>query len=103
MEILLLVAIVAVAASGLYVAATFNNRTKQDTAPLLDGAVKDISERIRVTAQDLRQQLQDITNELHQNRQRATRDRSEAQDRLDQADRPISSVSAQLSAVLETF
>lgn len=35
MEILLLVAIIAVEASGLYAAATFNKRTRQNTAPLM--------------------------------------------------------------------
>lgn len=103
MEILLLVVIMAVAASGLYVAATFNKRTKQTTAPLIDGAVKDIGERIRLTAQDLRQQLQVITNELRQNRELTTADRSEVQGRVDQADSRISSISSQLSAALETF
>jgi len=103
MEILLLVVIMAVAASGLYVAATFNTRTKQNTAPLVDGAVKDIGKRIEVTAEDLGQRLQDITNELRRNRELTTRDLSEAQDRAEQADSRISSISSQLSAALETF
>ena len=40
MEILLLVAIMVVAAAGLYVAATFNKRTEQSTAPLRDGELR---------------------------------------------------------------
>lgn len=103
MEILLLVVIMAVAASGVYVAATFNKRTKQNTAPLVDGAVKGIAKGIEVTAEDLRQQLQVITNELRQNRELTTRDRSEVQGRLDQADSRISSISSQFLAALETF
>jgi hypothetical protein len=101
MEILLLVVIMAVAASGLYVAANFNKRTKQNTAPLIDGAVKSIAERIDAAAEGLRQQLQVITNELRQNRELKTRDRSEVHGRLDQADSRISSISSQLLAALE--
>jgi hypothetical protein len=103
MEILLLVAIMAVAASGLYVAATFNTRTKQNTAPLVDGAVNDIGERIEMAAEELKVRLQDITNELRRNKEGTTRDLSDVQDRADQADSRISSISGQLSAALETF
>jgi hypothetical protein len=103
MEILLLVVIVAVAASALYVAATFNERTKQNTAPLIDSAVKGVAERIEVTAEGLMQQLQMLIDELQQDRELATRDRSEIQGRLDRADSRISSTSSQLLAALETF
>jgi len=62
MEILLLVALVAVAASGLYVAVTFNRRTKQNTAPLINDAVNDITRKI----EDLKQQLGEIEGMLKQ-------------------------------------
>ena len=68
MEILLLVTIMVVAASCLYVAATFNKRTKQNTGPLIDDAVKDIAERIDRATENLRRQLQLITNELRKDR-----------------------------------
>jgi hypothetical protein len=102
MEILLLVAIMAVAASGLYVAATFNKRTKQNAAPLIDGAVKDIAERHKKAAEDLRQQLQVITNELREGIGLTTQSRSEIHGRLDQADSRISSMSSQFLAALGT-
>lgn len=102
MEILLLVAIMAVAASGLYVAATFNKRTMQTTAPLIDGAVKEIAERHEVIAEDLRRQLQAITKELRQGRELTTRERSEIQGRHDQADSGISSIASQFLAALGT-
>lgn len=103
MEILLLVAIMVVAASCLFVAATFNKRTKQNTTPLIDDAVKDIVERIDRPTENLRQQLQPITNELRKDRERTTRDRSEIQGRLDLADSQISSISSQFLAARETF
>ena len=43
MEILLVVTTLAVGVAVLYVTATFRTRTRQNTAPLIDGAVKDIS------------------------------------------------------------
>jgi gas vesicle protein len=60
MEAVLIVAIVVVAAAALYVAATFNKRTRQTTAPLLDEALKIISEQINATAEDLRRQVGQI-------------------------------------------
>lgn len=96
MEILLLVAITAVAASGLYVAATFNKRTKQNTAPLIDSAAKNITERHEATAEELRQELQAIRKELRQGRELTTQHRIEMEDRLDRADGRISSMSSQL-------
>ena len=46
MEIVLVVAILVVAVAVLYVAVTLGLRTRQNTAPLIDEAVKDISGRI---------------------------------------------------------
>jgi hypothetical protein len=103
MEILLLVVIIAVAASALYVAGTFNKRTEQNTAPLIDGAVKDIAERMGMTAGNLRKQFKVITDELQHNNELAARYRSEAHGRADLADSRISSISSQLLAALEKF
>src|ERR1700727_3988792 len=103
MEILLLVVIMVVAASGLYVATTFNKRTERSTAPLRDGVIKDIAARIEVTAGDLRQQLQAIANALQKDRALTTQNRGEVQSRLDQADSRISSISSQFLAAVETF
>jgi hypothetical protein len=66
MEIVLTVAIVAVAAAALYVTATFNKRARQTTAPLIEDAVSRISERIQAAEDDLRRQLEVITDDLHQ-------------------------------------
>ena len=102
MEILLLVATLAVGASGLYVAATFNMRTRRNSAPLI-GAVKDISDQIEATAKDLRRELQVIANELQRDRELIELDRSKIQGRLDQADSRISSIASQFSAELDTI
>jgi uncharacterized coiled-coil protein SlyX len=101
MEILLLVAIMAVAASGVYIAATFNKRTKQNTAPLINDAVNYIINRIETTTEDRRRQLQVITDELRQDREVTAQDRSEIQSRLGQADDQISTTSSQLLAAFE--
>jgi hypothetical protein len=92
MEIVLVVAIVAVAATGLYVAATFNKRTRQTTAPVIDNAVRDIFEHIRATGDDLRRQLQLIADDLHQEKEQQRLDGRKIQTRLDQADSQISNL-----------
>jgi hypothetical protein len=92
MEIVLVVAIVAVAATGLYVAATFNERTRQTTAPVIENAVRDIFEHIRATADDLRRQLQLIADDLHQEQEQQRLDGRKIQTRLDQADSQISNL-----------
>jgi F0F1-type ATP synthase membrane subunit b/b' len=69
MEILLLIAIIAVGASGLYVAVTFNTRTKQNFAPLMNDAEKNIDEKIEAASGELRQQVQAVTDELRRNRE----------------------------------
>jgi hypothetical protein len=92
MEIVLVVAIVAVAATGLYVATTFNKRTRQTTAPVVDNAVRDIFEHIRATADDLRRQLQLIADDLHQEREQQRLDGRKIQTRLDQTDSQISNL-----------
>jgi hypothetical protein len=56
MEIFLLLAVVAVGASGLYVAATLNTRTRQNTEPLIEDAVTRISREIA----RLKDQLQEL-------------------------------------------
>jgi hypothetical protein len=92
MEIVLIVAIVAVAAAGLYVATTFNKRTMQTTAPVIDNAVRDIFEHIRATADDLRRQLQLIADDLHQEREQQRLEGGKIQTRLDQTDSQISNL-----------
>jgi hypothetical protein len=56
-EILLLIAIIAVAASGLYMAITLNARARKSIVPLIDN-------KIDTTARDLGKQIQAITDEL---------------------------------------
>jgi hypothetical protein len=92
MEIVLVVAIVAVAATGLYVATTFNKRTMQTTAPVIDNAVRDIFEHIRAAADDLRRQLQLIADDLHEEKEQQRLDGRKIQTRLDQADSQISNL-----------
>jgi len=103
MEIVLIVAIAVVAAAGLYVAATFNKRTRQTTAPLIEAAVSDISAQISVTADDLRRQLRAITDDLHQEREQQRLDGRKIQGRLDHADSRISSMANQVLAELDAI
>jgi hypothetical protein len=101
MDILLIVATLAVAAAGLYVAATFNRRTRQHTAPLVDGAAKEISGHVDETAEELRRQLKAIATELQRDRDQIRLDGRKIQGRLDHADTRITSIANQLLAELE--
>ena len=103
MEILLIVAIAVVAATGLYVAVTFNRRARQTTAPLIEAAVSDISAQLRVTAADLRRQLQEISDDLQHDRDQKRLDGRKIQGRLDHADSRISSMTNQFLAELDAI
>jgi len=96
MEILLVVATLAVAVAVLYVTATFSSRTRQNTAPLIDAAAKDISGQIETTAGELRRQLQAMADELQRDRDQARLEGRRIQGRLDHVD-------SQLLAELETL
>jgi len=103
MEIVLIVAIAVVAAAGLYVAATFNKRTRQTTGPLIEAAVSDISAQIRVAADDLRRQLRAIADDLHHDREQQRLDGRKIQGRLDHADSRISSMANEVLAELDAI
>ncbi len=71
MDISLLIAIIAVGASGLYVAAaTFNARARQNFTPLINDAVKPIGEGIEAASRELKQQVQLSTADLRRNTER---------------------------------
>jgi uncharacterized coiled-coil protein SlyX len=89
MEIVLTVAIVAVAAAALYVTATFNKRAKETTAPLIEDAVSRINERIQAAEDDLRRQLEVITDDLHQDLAQQRMNDRKTQDQLDQVSRNL--------------
>jgi hypothetical protein len=59
MDIVLLVALVAVAISGFYVAAALRLRAKQTTEPLINRAVMQINGKIESAVNNQRQQIQD--------------------------------------------
>jgi hypothetical protein len=99
MEILLLVAVIVVGVSALYVAATFNKRTRLNAAPLVNSVAK----RFEESGNDLRQQLNAIAIELQEERASIDLDRGRTQERLDHADRQISSISDKLSTGLDTI
>ena len=61
MEILILIAIIAVGASALYVALKFNVRTKKVIDPLVNKATEDLSQQIKTASQELGRQAQAIT------------------------------------------
>jgi hypothetical protein len=71
MEILLLIAIIAVGASGLFVAFTFNERTQRNFAPLIASAAENISQeidqKIAATREQLVKLIQAATYEARQN------------------------------------
>jgi hypothetical protein len=64
MEILLIIAIMAVGVSGLYVAATFNTRARRNFTSLMNDAAKNISEEIAAAGEELGKQMQVHTVEL---------------------------------------
>jgi hypothetical protein len=99
MEILLIVAIVAVGAAGLYVAATFDRRTRKSTAPLINEAVKELSKQIERTTGELGRQLQEITTRLQRDTGQIRLDDRKIQGRLDHADSRISNVASQLETI----
>jgi chromosome segregation ATPase len=103
MEILLLVTIIVVGVSGLYVAATFNRRTRQNAAPLVNEAVKGISRHVADTGENLSQQLHEIDVQMQQERELIDQDIARTQERLDHADMRLSSIAGQLSAELDTI
>ena len=103
MDIVLVVATLVVGAAVLYVTATLGVRTRRNTAPLIDDAVKDISGRVEAAAGDLRRQLQLMADELQRDREQSSLEDRKIQGRLDHADSRITSVVSQLAAELETI
>ncbi len=100
METVLIVAMLIVGVAVLYVAATLSLRTRQNTAPLIDGAVKKLSGEIEATAGELSGQLQAIVAELRRDREQARLEERKIQGRLDHADRQIVNMSEQFLAEL---
>jgi TolA-binding protein len=103
MEILLVVTTLAVGVAVLYVTATLRTRTRQNTAPLIDGAVKDISEQLETTTGELKRQLQLMAEELQRDREDTRLEERKIQGRLDHADSRLSSLASQLMVELETI
>jgi uncharacterized protein YoxC len=64
MEILLVIALIAVAGSALYVATTLNSRTQKNIAPLVDGAAGKIRNTLEATSGELRQRIEAIADQL---------------------------------------
>src|SRR5580693_1869446 len=100
MQTLLVAAMLIVGVAVLYVAATLSLRTRQNTAPLIDGAVKKMAGEIEATAGELRGQLQAIVAELRRDREQARLEERKIQGRLDHADRQIVNMSEQFLAEL---
>jgi uncharacterized protein YoxC len=69
MEILLVITLIAVAASVLYVAATLKLRIEKNATPLVDNAAETIRREITSSGGELGKQLQAITKELPQDRE----------------------------------
>ena len=103
MEILLVVTTLAVGVAVLYVTATLRTRTRQNTAPLIDGAVKDISGQLETTTGELKRQLQLMADEVQRDREDTRLEERKIQGRLDHADSRLSSLASQLMVELETI
>jgi uncharacterized protein YoxC len=103
MEILLVVTTLAVGVAVLYVTATLRTRTRQNTAPLIDGAVKDISGQLQTTTGELKRQLQLMADDLQRDRADTRLEERKIQGRLDHADSRLSSLASQLMVELETI
>jgi TolA-binding protein len=103
MEILLVVTTLAVGVAVLYVTATLRTRTRQNTAPLIDGAVKDISGQLEATTGELKRQLQLMADALQRDREDTRLEERKIQGRLDHADSRLSSLASQLMVELETI
>jgi hypothetical protein len=103
MDILLIVATLVVAAAGLYVAFTFNRRTKANFAPLLDDAIKDVTGHIDAIAEDLRARIRAIADDLQRDREQGRLETRKTQGRLDHADSRMTTISSQISTELDTI
>jgi hypothetical protein len=103
MDILLIVATLVVAVVGLYVAVTFNRRTRQNFAPMIEDAVKVVSEQIEAVAEDLRGRIRVIADELQRDRDQTRLDARKTQGRLDHADSRTTTVASQLETELDTI
>jgi uncharacterized protein YoxC len=103
MEILLVVTTLAVGVAVLYVTATLRTRTRQNTAPLIDGAVKGLSGQLEATTAQLKQKLQLMADELQRDREDTRLEERKIQGRLDHADSRLSSLASQLMVELETI
>jgi hypothetical protein len=103
MEILLVVATLVIGVAVLFVTATFSTRTRQNTAPLIDAAAKDVSGRIDTATGDLKRQLQVLADEQQRDRDQTRFEGRKIQGRLDHADSRLSSVESRLLAELETI
>jgi TolA-binding protein len=98
MDIVLLVAVVAVAVSGLYVAAALKLRAKDTTTPLINRAVMQINGKIEAAVNSQRQVLQDG---LAQGRELEGRRWGNAQDQFRQMAGVISEVKRQTGKTQE--
>jgi methyl-accepting chemotaxis protein len=103
MEILLVVTTLAVGVAVLYVTATLRTRIRQNTAPLIDRAVRDVSGPLEATTAELKQKLQSMADELQRDREDTRLEERKIQGRLDHADSRLSSLASQLMVELETI
>ena len=103
MEILLIAAIAVVAVAALYVAATFDLRARQSTAPLLEEAVRKMSDQLRATEESMRRQLRALADDLQRDREQQRLDGRKIQGRLDHADSRVASVANQFLADLDAI
>lgn len=109
MEVWLVVAVVAVGASALFVAATFNSRTRRTANPLIQQASQDITSQVAADIKkvdtSLRGQLQTISGTLSGQLQGIDRGltgnnllATRIGERLDRADSQISDIHGQIMA-----
>jgi hypothetical protein len=103
MDILLIAATLVVAAAGLYVAFTFNRRTRANFAPLIDDAINDVIGHIDAIAEDLRARIKVIADDLQRDREQGGLETRKIQGRLDYADSRMTTIASQISTELDTI
>lgn len=74
MDILILIAIIAVGVSALYVAVTFHTRARQTLAPLVDRTERNIGQEIAATRRELMDKIQTATSEVQRKQLQAQAD-----------------------------
>jgi hypothetical protein len=111
LDILLVIAVIAIGASGLYVAVTFNTRTRQNTEPLINHAVSTLSSNINGAVSTLssnvktglEDHLTQVRNELAASREPAELQLEKVRTQLERTTSRNSDVTSQFKEELDAM